>query len=89
MAKGLSRKDLIALAREGAQARIAALRTELASLERLFGGAGARRGRRLSPATGGPPKQRRRKLSKEARKRISDAQKKRWAEQRAAKGAKK
>jgi hypothetical protein len=88
MAKGLSRENLIALAREGAQARMEALRAELASLEALFGGTGARRGRKPGSRAAAAPKRRRRKMSKEARKRISDAQKKRWAEQRA-KGPKK
>jgi hypothetical protein len=37
-------------------------------------------------AGGAGGKRKRRKLSREARKRISDAQKKRWAEQRKAKG---
>lgn len=80
MAKGMSREDLIALAREGAQARIKELRTELAALENMFG-SGSKRGRKPGPATA--PKRRRRKMSKDARKRISDAQKKRWAKQKA------
>ena len=83
MAKGMSRETLIALAREGAQARIKALRAELASLESMFGG--ERRGRK--PGRAAAPKRRRRKMSAAARKRISDAQKARWAKQKA--GAKK
>ena len=44
---------------------------------------------RASAGTAAPRRRRRRKMSAEARKRISDAQKARWARQRAAGGSKK
>ena len=79
MSKGMSRESLIALAREGAQTRIKALRAELASLQSMFGSNVGN-----SPkAAAGAPKRGRRKMSKEARKKISEAQKKRWAKQKA------
>ncbi len=81
MAKGVTRENLIALAREGAQARIRALRAELASLESMFGG-GAKRGRKGRKAGALKPRKRR-KMSAAARKRISEAQKRRWAKQKA------
>jgi hypothetical protein len=94
-AMALSRKELLGLARDGAAARIAMLRAEIARIRQSFPGltvAGAagdapspfRRGGRPSAS----PKRRRRRMSKEARKRISEAQKKRWAEQKKKAGKK-
>jgi hypothetical protein len=60
-------------ARIGAAARIKELQAEIASIRRDF------------PALTAPgaPKKRRRKMSAAARKKISEAQKKRWAAQKA------
>jgi hypothetical protein len=90
---------ILELARKGAEHRYQELKAELTRLVRDFpdlarrtGGAvtrgaatPARRGpRALATADiGGQPKRTRRKLSAKARKAISEAQKKRWAAQRA------
>jgi len=74
------------LARIGTAARIAQLRAEIAELERAFPGARGRGGRPAAAAEGDaaqPAKRKRRKMSAAARKRISDAQKKRWAKYKA------
>jgi len=89
LAKGLSRNDLLAYARQGAEARIEQLRTELAALEAAFGTgrSGGQRGRGPSAANAqGAPKAR--KMSAAGRKRIADAARKRWAKWRAEKGKK-
>jgi hypothetical protein len=70
------------LARRGAQHRYEELKAELASLVKVF--PHLRFGSAVSPSMPDAveekkPRRRRRKLSAEARKRISDAQKKRWA----------
>lgn len=83
LAKALSREQLMMYARAGAQARIAELRAELASLEGAFRGAerpGGRAGTRVASEV------RRRKLSAAGRKKIADAAKRRWAQWRKAKG---
>ena len=72
MAKQLNKEQLQSLARLGAATRLAQLKEEIAAIETLIG----RRGDM------GP---RKRRLSPEARKRISDAQKRRWAKARASK----
>lgn len=78
----LSRQQLQVLARHGASARIAELQAEIDSIRGAFPGAGgAKRGRK----PGRPAGRKRRRLSKAARKAISDAQKKRWAAVKAAK----
>jgi hypothetical protein len=65
--------------------QLQAVRTALSS---LGGGGGAGRGRRGRPkGTTGLPR-RKRKLSADARRRISEAQKARWARQRAKAGKK-
>ena len=78
------------LARRGAAAKIAELRAEIAHLERTFlgsSGGQARRGRPAASASSDagaqPVKRKRRKMSAAARKKISDAQKRRWAKQKA------
>ena len=78
------------LARLGAAARIAQLRAEIAQLEKSFpgiGGGTSRRGRPAAAAETGDAqpatKRKRRKMSAAARKKISDAQKRRWAKQKA------
>jgi hypothetical protein len=82
----------------GAEQRLSELATEAAQIFAAFpelraAGRGfaalRRRGSRSQPGTASagqaPAKRRRRKMSAAARKRISDAQKARWAKQRAAK----
>jgi hypothetical protein len=88
--------DLHKWATLGAGQRLRELREEITSIYRAFPGlrgtqgrsAKGSRGPRATGATAGGsgevrPKRRRRKMSAEARKRISDAQKARWAKQRA------
>ena len=81
--------NIRAWARVGAEQRLTQLRTEVAEIYATF--PELRRGSRaIRPAadnaTNKPARaRRRRKLSAEARKRISDAQKARWARQRARK----
>jgi hypothetical protein len=85
--------SILALAQRGAQHRYAELQAELASLVRQFPDlkSGARevvrRGRRAAAAAAAElrPKKRR-KLSAAARARISEAQRARWAKQKAADG---
>ena len=76
-----------AFARIGAQLRLEEVRSEIAAILRTFPdlarGAGARP---ASSAARAPKARKRRKLSAAARKAISDAQKKRWAAQKAKKG---
>jgi hypothetical protein len=86
-------------ARIGATARIKELQAEIASIRRDFPALGASGGEStmVSPprkpgrpaanlaAKGPSPRRRRRKMSAEARKKISEAQKKRWAAQKAKK----
>jgi hypothetical protein len=76
-------------ARSGAQARIAELRAELEKLEALFGSsAGGRRVSRSQAVSGSRKStRRRRKMSPEARKKIGDAARKRWAKWRTEKKA--
>ena len=81
----------------GAEQRLLQISEEAAAIYRTFpelrrrGGAPRARGRRAQGAatdtgdTGVSPGPRRRRLSAAARKRISDAQKRRWAKQRASK----
>jgi hypothetical protein len=84
----LSRQELLTLARHGATARIAELEAEIASIRRAFPGVGARRGPGRPPTSpdGAAPlvrrRRRRRRMSKEARQRISEMMKKRWAERK-------
>ncbi len=87
----LSRQELLTLARHGAIARLQELETEIASIRRAFPGLGGalRRGPGRPPASAegvAPTKRRRRRrMSADARKRISEMMKKRWAERRRAK----
>jgi hypothetical protein len=85
-------KSILELARRGAQHRYQELKAEMSNLVRQFPGiAGTgrevvRRGRRAVKAAAQELQPRkRRKMSAKARKAISDAQKKRWAKQKAAK----
>jgi len=84
--------SILALAARGAKARYDELQAEIASLIRHFPSlrSGAReavkRGRRAATATVNKLRPRkRRKMSAAARKKISEAQKRRWAKQKAAK----
>jgi hypothetical protein len=85
-------------ARIGAAARIKELQAEIASIRRDFPALTAADGKSISPSSfrkrpGRPaaslaekvaaPRKRRRKMSAAARKKISEAQKKRWAAQKA------
>jgi len=78
---------ILELARKGAQHRYEELKAELATLVKHFPHLGSA----VSPAidiSSDPlpaPKRKRRKMSKAARKKISDAQKARWARQAAGK----
>jgi hypothetical protein len=89
LSKPLSREQLMNYARSGAQARIAELRAELEKLETVFGGSvgGARVTRSQSESGARKVKRRRRKMSPEARKKIGDAARKRWAKWRTEKKA--
>jgi hypothetical protein len=84
----------------GAEQRLLELAEEAAGIFAMFPEvrapgrgfmAGGRSGRTRQPAAQAAPRRRRRrrKMSAEARKRISDAQKARWARQKAAGGSKK
>jgi hypothetical protein len=78
LATGLSSEQIHQLASHGARARLAELRDEIAALLRAFPGVG----RALQGGRPGPPARRgrtRRKLSAEGRRRIAEAQRKRWA----------
>ena len=91
--------DLHKWAALGAGQRLRELTEEIASIYRAFPGLRGNQGRGSAKGsrsqrgasatenaagdTAGRPKRRRRKMSAEARKRISDAQKARWAKQRA------
>jgi hypothetical protein len=82
----------------GAEQRLLELAEEAAGIFAIFPElrapgrgfmAGGLEGRARPSAGTAAPRRRRRKMSAEARKRISDAQKARWARQRAAGGSKK
>ena len=76
----LSKQQLHDLARHGAKARIAELESELAAIRKAFPDAG---GGKRDRKRGRPRGKKRRKMSPAARKKISDAQKARWAKQKA------
>ena len=84
----MQRAELLRFARLGAQARLEALQREIDALLQQFPGlakgASASRGRRGRPAEGaaGAAAPKPRRMSAAARKRISDAAKKRWTEWR-------
>jgi hypothetical protein len=84
----------------GAEQRLLELAEEAAGIFAMFpelrapgrgfmAGGQVRRGTGQAAGDAAPRRRRRRKMSAEARKRISDAQKARWARQRAAGGSKK
>jgi hypothetical protein len=80
---------ILELARKGAQHRYEELKAELATLVKHFPhlGSAVSPGIDISsePLAVIAPKRKRRKMSKAARKKISDAQKARWAKQKAGK----
>jgi len=82
----MNRQELLQLARAGAEARIAELQAEIDRIRRQFPS-----GRRTpaNGAAGTVSPRKRRRMSAAARKRISDAQKSRWAKQRAQEATKK
>jgi hypothetical protein len=83
----LSRDVLQQLARLGAKARLAELKSEEAAIRRAFPDLFGRRGRQSS-GDGAAPKRRRRRrgMSAAARKAVSARMKKYWAARRKAKG---
>lgn len=80
----MDRADLLRFARLGAEARAHALRQELDAIYRQFPELQTGRSARADSAgslAGAPSRpRRRRRMSREARKRIGEAQRKRWAE---------
>jgi hypothetical protein len=86
LAKRLSRSELVSLARVGAQARIAELEAEIASIRRTFGSGRGRKPGRSPGDTAAKPRRRRRKLSAAGRAKIAAAAKARWAKWRREKG---
>jgi hypothetical protein len=83
---------MLALARRGAEHRYAELKAEIAALVRAFPQLRTQRRTRATPidisaepaAMIDRPRRKRRKMSAAARRKISLAQKRRWAKQRAA-----
>jgi hypothetical protein len=81
---------ILELARKGADHRYQELKAEIASLEKHFPhlsepreGRGPKNAQvSASPAEASPPPRKRRRMSAAARKKISDAQKARWAKQK-------
>ena len=85
-------QELLTAALEGLQAQRARLETQIADVRRMMG---VRRGRppkhpatAAAPAAAAPKRKKRRKLSAEARKRMAEAQQRRWAAVRAVQAAK-
>jgi hypothetical protein len=70
-------QNILELARRGAKARIEELHSEIKALTRQFPDLGWRGGDKKEK-----PVRKRRKMSRAARKKISDAQKARWAKQK-------
>jgi hypothetical protein len=75
----LTDAQVLALAQEGAKKRVEELRQEIARLEVLIHGNGARSVRTTPAGAGSRIVRRRRRLSADARARIAAAQKARWA----------
>ena len=71
MAKGLSRQELLSLARAGVEARISELQAQIDTIRATFGGGS------LAKASG--PRRKKGKLSAAGRANIVAAQKARWA----------
>jgi hypothetical protein len=77
---GLSRSELLSLARAGAEARIAELQAQIDAIRATFGGS---KSGRPEAAEAAKPKRKRRKMSKAGRAKIAAAAKARWAKWRA------
>ena len=75
----MDKAELIRLARLGAKVRLAELHREVQAIHAAF--PGLRSGRKAASVqrSSTSPTHRRRRMSSEARKRIADAQRKRWA----------
>ena len=84
----LNRDQLQRLARLGAQARLAELKTEEAAIRAAFPDLFGGRGRKGAAAPAGTRRRRRRGMSAAARKAVSERMRKYWAERRKAKGKK-
>jgi len=83
----MQKLELLRLARLGAAARLSAIDQERQAILRAFPGLRAGTPPTAGAPEAGTPRKRRRRLSAAARKRISDAQKARWAKHRRAKSA--
>jgi hypothetical protein len=77
----MKQAELVRLARIGAEARIAQLQAEIDAIQRQFPGAKAGRGSRANHGAGGAPRKPR-QMSAAARRRSSQAAKKRWEQWR-------
>lgn len=77
--------DILELARLGAAARIKEHEAEIAKLRRILIHQPSARASTQIKSSGSSQRRKRRKLSAAARKRISEAQKARWAKQKAGK----
>jgi hypothetical protein len=86
MAKARNESSLRSFAIMGARMRIEELQAEIDRIKKQFGGRTLRVARdptgRSAPGSASTAKPRRRKMSSAARKRISEAQKARWAKQK-------
>jgi hypothetical protein len=79
----MDREELLRLARTGAEARLAQLRAEESAIFRAFPDLRSHHTQNVNDSGPAAPRPRgRRRLSAEARKRISEAQKARWAKQK-------
>ena len=93
MAKRIAQAELRALALVGARARLMTLRTEIASLVRLFPELGRGNQLKAGSETAGVRKRRKKPgrkhpMSAAERKAVSERMRKYWAERRAARGKK-
>jgi hypothetical protein len=83
----MKRVELLRLARVGAAARVVELQQEIDAIRRQFPALRSNRPSAAAPqARDGRPVRRRKRMSASARKAVSMAQKKRWAEWRKNKG---
>ena len=77
----MNQTELVRLARIGAEARIAQLQAEIEAIRRQFPGS-SRAGRAAIPGADGAAPRKPRQMSAAARRRISQAAKKRWEQWR-------
>ena len=78
----MNQAEIVRLARIGAEARIAQLQGEIEAIRRQFPGSGGSRGRGRVAAAGDGVTRKPRQMSAAARRRISQAAKKRWEQWR-------